>query len=184
MTPQSTPADDESGISMVEVIIYSALTALLLSVLGGLFFVGFKTQAATGGRDAATGAAQVVSNSLQTSIRNASSVSVSGTILKARVASGDTGWQCVTWALTADEKLVYKTSSSAITSTDYSTWTVLATGASGLGGGAPFIETSTASSAQISYSLAFTSGSDLASVLVAGTVIANAYGTGSPASCW
>lgn len=179
MTPQSTPADDESGISMVEVIIYSALSALLLGVLGGLFFVGFKTQAATGGRDAATGAAQVVTNSLQTAVRNASSVSATGTILKARVATGESGWQCVSWVLTADKKLVYKAWPTAITSTDYSTWTVLATGASGrLGGGAAF----TGGPAQVSYSLAFTSGD--VTVPVAGAATANAFGTGSPESCW
>jgi hypothetical protein len=173
------PTGDEMGMSLVEVIIYSALTALVLSILGGLFFVGFQTQAAAGGRDAATGAAQVVSNSVQTAVRNASSISVSGTLLKARVASGAAGWQCVTWALTADNKLVYKAAPAAITSTDYSSWTVLAIGASGrLGGGAAF----SGGSAQVSYSLAFTSGS--VTVPVAGAATANAYGTGSPESCW
>ncbi len=176
---ESGPTSDETGMTIVEVIIYSALTALVLSVLGGLFFVGFKTQAATGGRDAATGAAQVVSNSLQAAVRNASSVSVTGTVLKARVASGATGWQCVTWAVTTDNLLVYKTAPAAITSTDYSSWTVLATGASGrLGGGAAF----SGDSAQVSYSLAFSSGG--ITVPVAGTVTANSYGTGSPESCW
>lgn len=179
MSAQSTRTGDETGISMVEVIIYSALTALVLSILGGLFYVGFKTQAATGGRDAATGAAQVVSNSLQTAVRNASSVSATGTVLKARVASGGTGWQCVTWALTADNKLVYKAAAAAITTTDYSSWAVLATGASGrLGGGAAF----TGGPGQVSYSLAFTSGG--VTVPVAGTVTANSFGTGSPESCW
>ena len=173
------PTGDDQGVSLVEVIIYSALTALMLSVLGGLFFVGFQTQAAASGRDAATGAAQVVSNSVQTSVRNASSISASGTLLKARVASGATGWQCVTWAVTTDNLLVYKTAPAAITSTDYSSWTVLATGASGgLGGGAAF----NGDSAQVSYSLAFSSGG--ITVPVAGTVTANSYGTGSPESCW
>lgn len=173
------PTGDEMGMSLVEVIIYSALTALVLSILGGLFFVGFRTQAAAGGRDAATGAAQVVSNSVQTAVRNASSIWVSDTLLKARVASGAAGWQCVTWALTADNKLVYKAAPAAITSDDYSSWTVLAIGASGgWGGGAAF----RGGSAQVSYSLAFTSGG--ITVPVAGAATANAYGTGSPESCW
>lgn len=173
------PTDGEMGMSMVEVIIYSALTALALSVLGGLFYVGFQTQTAASGRDAATGAAQVVSNSVQTGVRNASSISVSGSVLKARVATGSAGWQCMAWALTADNKLVYKASPAAITSTDYSSWTVLATGASGrLGGGAAF----SGGSAQVSYSLAFTSGS--VTVPVAGAATASAYGSGSPELCW
>ena len=176
---RTDPTGGETGMSLVEVIIYSALTALVLSVLGGLFFVGFQTQAAASGRDAATGAAQVVSNSVQTTVRNASSISVSGTLLKARVASGAAGWRCVAWALTVDSKLVYKSSSAAITSTDYSTWTVLAIEASGrLGGGAAF----SGNSSEVSYSLAFTSGS--VTVPVAGAATANAYGTGSPESCW
>lgn len=175
----AAPGSDEAGISLVEVIIYSAVTALLLSILGGVFFVGFQTQAAAGGRDAATGAAQAVSNSVQTAVRNASSISVTGPVLKARVASGVAGWQCVTWALTGDNKLVYKAASAAITSTDYSSWTVLAVGASGrLGGGAAF----SGDSARVSYSLAFTFGS--VTVPVAGAATANAYGTGSPDSCW
>lgn len=172
-------AGDDAGMSLVEVIMYSTLTALVLGVLGGLFYAGFQAQAAASGRDAATGAAQVVSNSLQTGVRNASSLSLSGTLLKARIATGAAGWQCVAWALTPENKLVYKTSSAAITSTDFSTWTVLAAGASGrLAGGSAFSGDST----QVSYSLAFTSGG--ITVPVAGAVTANAFGTGSPESCW
>jgi hypothetical protein len=172
-------AAEEAGVSLVEVIIYSALTALMLSVLGGLFYAGFQTQAAASGRDAATGAAEVVSNSLQTGVRRASSILASGTLLQARVATGAAGWQCAAWALTPDSKVVYKTASAAITSTDYSTWTVLAVGASGgLGGGAAFSGTSP----QVSYSLAFTSGT--ITVPVAGAATASAFGTGSPETCW
>lgn len=186
---------DEAGISLVEVIIYSALSALLLSVLGGLFYVGFQTQAAAAGRDAATGAAAVVSNSLQTGVRKASSISVSGTLLKARVATGATGWQCVTWVL-VDKKLKYKASSAAITDTDYSgsSWTVLAVGASGgLAAGSAFVGLGTPlTSTQLSYSLAFTSGGPIVPVagaatpnaVVAGIVTPDAFGTGSPESCW
>jgi Tfp pilus assembly protein PilV len=171
------PRGDETGMSMVEVIIYSALTALALSVLGGLFVVGLQTQAAASDRDAATGAAQVVSNSLQTSIRNASKVSVSDWVVKARVASGATGWQCVAWALTPDNKLVYKKDTAAITSTDYAAWTVLAIGVTGPeGGGAAF----TGGPEKVSYSLRFRSGA----VTVAGTVATHAFGTGSPDPCW
>ena len=166
-------------MSLVEVILYSALSALLLSVLGGLFYVGFQTQAAAGGRDAATGAAGVVSNSLQTGIRRASSISASGTLLKARVATGANSWQCVTWVLTTDKKLKYKAGSAAITDTDYSssTWTVLAVGASGGLAGSAFVAVGT----QLTYSLTFTSGG--ITVPVAGIVTASAFGTGSPESC-
>ena len=171
---------DEAGVSLVEVIMYSALTALVLSVLGGVFYVGTKTQGAVMSRDAATGAAQVASNSLQASVRNASSVSVSGRVLKARVATGSGGWQCIVWALTLDNKLVYKAGPGPITSTDYSTWAVLALGA-GVGPVGPAFGPD-GTGTLLSYSLAFTSGS--VTVPVAGVVTANALGPGGPESCW
>lgn len=178
---QRSRAADEAGISLVEVIVYTALSALLLSILGGLFYVGFQTQAAAGGRDAATGAAMIVSNSLQAGVRKASLLQVTSTLLKARVARGTTDWQCVTWVLTADKKLKYKSSLAAITDTDYSssTWTVLAVGASG-----GFSDSGAATvgpGLQVSYSLALVSGG--ITVPVVGTVTASARGTGSPESC-
>ena len=169
---------DEAGISLVEVIIYSALSAVVLSVLGGLVFTGFQTHAAVSGRDAATGAAEVVSDSLQTGIRNASIISVSSRLVKARVATGASGWQCVAWALTADGKLAYKAAAVPITSTDYSAWAVLADEVTPLDGTPAF----SGSATQLGYSLAFTSGG--ITVPVAGVVTANAQGTGNPETCW
>jgi hypothetical protein len=179
--------ENEAGLSLVEVIMYSTLTTLVLTVLAGLFYAGFQAQAVAGQRDTATGSAQVVSNSLQTSVRNASGLLVSSTVLQARVATGDSGWQCVAWALTADGNLAYKAASSAITSTDYSTWTVLASGVSGRrASGGAFSISPTAESygvaTQVSYSFGFASGN--AVVPIAGTAAAGAYGTGGPETCW
>lgn len=180
MTRQRAGKDhDQGGISLIEVIMYSTLTAVVLSVLAGMLYAGFQTQAVTGDRNNATGAALVVSNSLQTSIRNASAVAVTNRRLMARVARGASGWQCVAWALTDNNSVVYKAAASAITSTDYSTWTVLATGASGgLTGGAAF----SGSDTEVSYSFRFVSGT--VTVPVAGAATATAFGPGSPESCW
>ncbi|MEE9964942.1 MAG: hypothetical protein K4304_07580 [Propionicimonas sp.] len=175
----ATITDPEAGISLVEVIMYSTLTVLVLTVVGSLFFVGFQTQAVTGDRDAATGAAQVVANSLQSSISNASVVQVTSTTAVARVATGDTGWRCEAWALTSDHTIVYRSSDTAITDTDFTAWTVLATGVSGgLAGGAAFSGDST----RLTYSLKFTTGT--VTVPIAGAAAASAFGTGSPESCW
>lgn len=164
---------------MVEVVMYSTLTALVLTILAGLLSATFQAHAVAGQRDAATGRAQVASGFLQTTIRNASTLLVSGTVVQARVATGANGWQCTTWALTTDGNLVYKSASTAITSTDYTTWTVLASGVTGrLAGGAAF----TGSSTQASYALGFTSGD--VTVPLAGEASANAFGPGSPESCW
>ncbi len=169
----------EDGVSLVEVILYSGLTALTLTVLGGVFAAGLQTQAAARDRDAAAGAAQVATTSLQVGIHNASAVLVTGNVLKARVATGTTGWQCAAWALTPDNKLVYRAEAGPITSTDYSAWTVLVAGASGrLGGGAAF----SGDSSQVSFSLGL--GSGAATVPVAGVAVPGAYGPGSPVACW
>jgi hypothetical protein len=171
--------DGEAGISLVEVIMYSALTVLVLTVVGGMFYAGFQAQATALERDTATGAAQVVSTSLQSGIGNASDVLVSGggTMVQARVANGTATdsqpWQCVAWVLTPNGDVVYNSSSTAITSTDYSTWPVLGTGATG---------SFSLSSNTVAYSLSFTTGK--ATVPVAGSVTANAVGSGEPSSCW
>lgn len=171
--------DAEAGISLVEVIMYSTLTVVVLTVVASLFFVGFQTQAVTGDRDAATGAAQVVANSLQSSISNSSAVQVTGTTVQARVASGDSGWQCEAWALTSDHTVVYKTSDAPITDSDYATWSVLATGvAGGLAGGAAF----SGDSSRLIYSVTLSSGN--VTIPIAGVAAATAFGTGSPESCW
>lgn len=169
----------DAGLSLIEVIMYSSLTALVLTVLSGLLYAGFKTQAVAGARDAATGAAQVVASSLRSSVSNASGLSVSDTVLRARVATGESGWQCVAWALTGDNTLVYKSASTAISANDFGNWTVLATGVSGgLDAGAAFRGDST----EVTYSFRFASGEVV--VPLAGAAVPDAYGPGSPESCW
>lgn len=175
----ATITDPEAGISLVEVIMYSTLTVLVLTVVGSLFFVGFQTQAVAGDRDAATGVAQVVATSLQRSVSNSSAVQVTDTTARARVATGATGWRCEAWALTPDHTLVYRTSDAAITDTDYASWTVLAAGVSGgFTGGAAFAGDPN----RLSYSLRFTTGT--VTVPIAGVAATTAFGTGSPESCW
>lgn len=179
--PKRPRLDDEAGLSLVEVIMYSALTVLVLTVVGGMFFASFQAQATALERDTATGAAQVVSSSLQSGIGNASEVLVStdAKMVQARVATGVAGWRCMAWVLTDDGNLVVKDSSTAITSTDYSTWVVLGTGATGqLAGGGAFSGTPTTAQ----FALKFASGK--ATAPVAGSVTANASGTGEPSSCW
>lgn len=171
--------DAEAGISLVEVIMYSTLTVVALTVVASLFLVGFQTQAVTGDRDAATGGAQVVANSLQTSISNSSAVLATGSSVQARVATGDSGWRCEAWALTSAHTLVHKTSDAPISDGDYANWSVLATGVTGgLAQGAAFA----GDSSRLSYSVTVASGN--VTVPIAGVAVANAFGTGSPESCW
>lgn len=83
-SPRQPITDPQAGISLVEVIMYSTLTVLVLTVVASLFYVGFQTQAIAGDRDAATAQAQVVANTLQSDIGNASAISVTGSTVQDR----------------------------------------------------------------------------------------------------
>lgn len=182
------PSDD-AGMTLVELVVYASLSVLVLTVLLGVFLSASQTQAATRNRDVAAGTAQVATNSIQVGIRNASSFNIAGNLLRARVALvASAGWQCQAWALTTGGDLVYTTSSSSIAvPADYAGWTTLASKVSGsLASGALF-QTQGATGNQLKYAFAVTVGAGTASqarVPVEGGAVAQARGTGSPASCW
>ena len=86
-------------MSLVELVVYGALGVLVVAILASVFVTSWQADATTRDRDAATGAAHVVTNSIQTSIRNASVFKVDGNQLHARVATPDGGWECRAWRL-------------------------------------------------------------------------------------
>lgn len=115
--PNHTPVDPrvEAGMTMVELIIYSALGMLAVSVVAALFISGIRADATTRDRNTATGLAQVITESIQTSIRNADpdEFGVTGNLLRARVAVGSTDWECRAWALVGTD-LWYRSSTAII----------------------------------------------------------------------
>jgi Tfp pilus assembly protein FimT len=128
---------DEQGVTLVELIVYIVVAGVILAGMAGLFANAWTSQAQTTDRDLATGRANVIAASLQTSVRNASALRHSGGVLTAVVATGTTGWQCRAWRLNGDV-LQYKTGNdkAALTATP---WGSLATGVSGtLAAGLPF----------------------------------------------
>lgn len=177
--------DDEAGMSLVEVIVYLTLSVIVLTVLSAMFVSGLQSQASTKDRNTATGSAEVATNSLQTSLRNASvfTIDSTGTRLQARVAVGDSNsWECRAWVLTADKNLVYKAASTTIASpSGYSGWTTLASGVTGsLVSGSthvPFVR----SGSQLTYGFNVATGDS--DVPVKGSVVPQAAGEGSPATC-
>lgn len=170
---------DEAGMSLVELIIYGAITALLLSVLATLFASSLSAEAQTRDRDTATGRAQVVMSSLQSSIRNASDMRVDGNVVRAVVATGTSGWSCEAWALQGD-RLLYRTSSSAIGLPDASGtgWSTLASGVSAAKSGSAF----SMSGRTLGVSLTVKTGAT--SVPAAGKVLAQAKQSGMAKKCW
>ena len=178
----------DAGVTLVELILSMALSLLVLTVLIAVFGSASNTQAATKNRDVAAGAAQVAMTSIQTSIRNSSSFSITGNVLRARVAIGDgTGWQCRAWALTSSGDLVYLRSSTTIAvPSSYASWTLLATKVTGTLTSAAVFAAEGASGQKLKYGFAVTVGSSptQARVPVEGGAVAQAKGSGSPASCW
>jgi len=185
MTPRCPPLGrDEEGVTLVELIVYIAIGALFAGLVASIFVSGLHSQAQTRDRDAATGKAQVVTDMLQASLRNADAVHVDGQVLVARVATGATGWECRGWALTADGAILYAHGSGVLTTAD-TTWTPLVGPAdrdgasvSVEGGGDPFTLTGT----QLDY--LFTVRAGTASVPVRGSVTPQAVAEEAVSTCW
>lgn len=133
-------AIDEEGITLVELLIVIFVSTLFLGLLAVLFSNGLSTQRQATARDTATGKALVVSESLQSSIRNATAVSVagSGARVDAVVILPGGGFECRAWALDAGGALRYSAGAVA-RGTDVGSWKPLMQGARGtLAAGAAF----------------------------------------------
>lgn len=172
----------DSGVMIVELIIYIVVSALFLGLLALMLINGIRAQAQTTERDLATGTSGFVSNSLLTSIRNAQSFTVvdDGTGLIAKVASGGSGWECRAWALTGGG-LRYASSAGALSTSDASTWAVIAPGATGtLAAGAAFASDG---SRGLTIGLRIVNGE--ADISVSNGVTAQAVSDGTDTtSCW
>lgn len=143
---------DDSGFTLVELMVAALLTVVVLSVVGGIMFSSTKTENSVRTVSQATSAGQLVTNSIESGIRN-SAVSVNTTIPfqlttpsgsdqmvvalvvgNAAVASG----RCVAWYYSASQKTIsYTSSSSAIaapTASALASWTRLSGGVTPLSG--------------------------------------------------
>ncbi|WP_158597320.1 hypothetical protein [Microbacterium telephonicum] len=126
-------------MTLVELIVVIAVSALFLGLLAGLFINGIQTQEQATARDRATGRANVVSSSIGTSVRNAVAVKVSGSgsRLDAKILTTAGGFECRAWVLDGTA-LRYSSGTTARANTP-SGWTALATGVTAtLSGGAAF----------------------------------------------
>lgn len=170
---------DDSGVTLVELIMYVAISALFVGLLATLFATSLKAGEETGNRDMATGTSQVVAETLQTSVRNAAAIKVDGSLLRAQVAKGGDQWECRAWSLESGE-LRYKASTSAISAGSTAGWTTLARGVTGTKtAGSPFLLTG-ADSISIGYTV--TVGD--ATVKITSAVTAQAKAEGAVLACW
>ncbi|MGB3731117.1 PilW family protein [Microbacterium sp.] len=202
MNAATSLRDDERGITLIELIIYMVLAAVFLTIVSAIFINGWLSQAATADRDAATANANLVTASLQQSIRNASAVhqpAGASNAVTAVVAIGDAAdSQCRAWvwvldtAASSDDadrdhyQLRYSTSGSAIdlSHTDGAQWATLASAVVPKGDPAPTFTVTSVTG--LTYSFAAESNErskDSKPVQVDGSVTAQAVIPGGRA-CW
>jgi Tfp pilus assembly protein PilV len=104
MTPRRDDLDPDAGLSLIELLVSTFVAAVMLGLIATILVTTLQATAATRDRDRATGQAQAISTSLSVSVRNAAAVTVQaaaggGSLLRARVATGASSWECRTWAL-------------------------------------------------------------------------------------
>ena len=138
----SLTANDDRGITLVELLIYIFLAIVVLTIVGSILINSFQAERQV--RDAAesNSTAQVVAESLGLGIRNASAVEVSApamgsVLLRTRSIDGsDAGtWFCQAWHISNGELRTIR-STAAIPAPDAAaaaTWTLLASGVEQIG---------------------------------------------------
>ena len=130
---------NDSGFTLVELMVTSVLTLIVLAAVGGLLISLLRTPQAVTARVAASGGAQLAADSVELGIRNSSDFRLtspqgSDQLLVARTAqSGSTiVWVCSAWYYSATDNSIRATTSSttipaAPTANDLATWTLLDT---------------------------------------------------------
>ena len=147
--------DDDQGVTMIELLMYSLLLGLVISLVGSILISSMFAERTVREVISATTKAQLAADSISTGIRNSSAydvVAVGGDqMLRARVARGVVGsnqvtWKCAAWYYSATLKTIsFKESATAIaapgSTTVLKTWTVLADGVSPSSGSTIFTDT-------------------------------------------
>lgn len=131
--------EDESGLSLPELMIYVLLLAIVMVIIGSMLISSLRTERTVDRVVSASTEAQVAIKSIQYGVRNASAhtlpVLTNGNqLLLARVAKPDLldlEWSCRAWYYNKNtDEIRYRESDSAITepsTAQLADWTVLAT---------------------------------------------------------
>ncbi len=122
---------DDSGMSLIELIVVILVSSLLLGLLAMTFINGWTSQQKAIARDTATGQANVLRTTMADSLRNATAIRVSGSgtrvdAVVAKPSASYTGtweWECRAWVV-LNESVRYSAGSTA-RGTDASTWAAL-----------------------------------------------------------
>jgi len=127
----------DSGISLVELLVTTALALIVLAAVGGMFVSLASTPKTVTSRFQEAGNAQTLANSIDRNVRNSSDFRLTNPVgqdqlLVARTALSDTPitWICTAWYYSASDGTVrYNQSPTAIslapTADELASWTVL-----------------------------------------------------------
>jgi len=158
----------DDGVSLVELLIYMMLAVVVLTIIASILINSLRAENTVRTAADATSSAQLVAQSLNRGIHNASAIEVSTpaagiTVVRTRsIDSSASGvWRCEAWVV-ADGELRTTTSSSAIavptTAAAASTWLLLAEGVAPIGSAPIFSLASDERSLGLSFTVANGSG--------------------------
>jgi Tfp pilus assembly protein PilW len=160
MRRRSGAPKSDGGFTLIEMIIATALSVVVLGVLASVFVSVSKAQSSVTSLGSATTSGQLAVRSIDRAVRNSSVVArsvvaTSDLLVQSRtVGSGTTAvWSCIDWYFSANDKTIrFKTSSSAITAptstADQRSWTLLASGVTPVSASTPVFALSTTSTGQ------------------------------------
>jgi type II secretory pathway pseudopilin PulG len=174
---------DDSGMSMVELIVAAAISAMLLGLLASIFGGSLIAQQQGAERNGATMQLNAATTSITESVRSSTAVraSAGGLRLDAKALSADgTTWECRAWEI-LDGELRYSAgvSTRSAATTD---WASLALGVSGsIGTGAAPKPAFEQDGKRVTVGLEITQGET--TVAVQDGSVAQVVQTGGP-SCW
>ena len=191
------PQPDDAGFTLIELIVASALTVLVLLVTGTIMINALRVQSSVQSLGDATNGAQLVARSLQRGLANSSAFkseapTSAGQLLRARVAvpaaGGAPTWRCVAWYWSSSAQTLRTTWSSTgpvpvPTTTALTSWTRLATRVTlPAGSTQPF----TTSGSQLQLRVAVGAGSAAHPVVVATTMATapQSDATTAPVTCF
>jgi type II secretory pathway pseudopilin PulG len=147
-------ASDE-GFTLMELLVYCLLLAVVLAVIGGLFFNLYRTQSSVSAVTDATTGGQSAANSIQAGIRNSTAFTLvtapAGQLLVARTVKGDAAATpgCIAWfyspagAGSIRTKRFTAVMHGVPTASTLATWTLLDSGIASVGGATIFSRNAT-----------------------------------------
>ena len=124
----------QAGMSLVELIIYAALSALILSLVGGFLVRAVLTEQNVVSTVQGTNNAQLLTESIKNDVRNAKQIFAADKILVVNTADTRGGddfvWSCQAWYFHDDGTVYSKATalSEPPADSDLATWTVFSTG--------------------------------------------------------